>query len=208
MEQMIARDLLSISAVVLRPSEPFKWACGTESPINCDSKRILSYPAVRSRVEAGLADLIRENFGISQVVMGVGTGGVAHAAIVSTILDMPMGYVRGATGSSTLPNIEGRLEVGQKVVVVEDLVSDGQSIVDVVSALREAGADVLGAISIFDYSMKSSKEVLAKENIKVLPLCTLDTLLVIASQEGYIKVGDVSRVAKFRDNPTSTDWKA
>ncbi len=207
MEKIIAKDLLSISAVFLRPDEPFTWASGIKSPMYCDNRLTLSAPRVREHVEDGLAELIRKNFPECEIVMGTSTAGIAHAAIVATILDLPMGYVRsGAKTHGRTNQIEGKLEKGQKVVVVEDLISTGGSVIEVVEVLREAGADVLGVVSIFTYGMQKGIDRLAQAEVTNISLSNLDTLLEVAAEDGYIKTDDVARIKKFRDNPSDESW--
>ncbi len=207
MQKIIAKDLLSISAVFLSPEKPFTWASGIKSPIYCDNRLTLSYPKVRTNIEKGLADLIKEHYPECEVVMGTSTAGIAHAAIVATILDLPMGYVRsGAKSHGRTNQIEGKVEKGQKVVVVEDLISTGGSVIEVVEVLREAGADVLGIVSIFTYGMKKGIDRLAEANAKNISLSNLDALLEVAVTEKYIEEGDIERIKKFRDNPSDESW--
>lgn len=207
MENIIAKDLLSIGAVFLRPSQPFTWASGIQSPIYCDNRLTLSAPAVRNDVEQGLARLVKEQYPDCQVLMGTSTAGIAHAAITATILDLPMGYVRsGAKDHGRANQIEGKLEAGQKVVVVEDLISTGGSVLEVVKVLRDAGAVVLGVVSIFTYGMQKGLDRLAADNVRNVSLCNLDALLEVAAAEGYIPVEDVGRIRKFRDNPADESW--
>ncbi len=207
MERLIAKDLLSIGAVFLRPEQPFTWASGIKSPIYCDNRLTLSAPAVRDDVERGLAELVKRHFPECEVLMGTSTAGVAHAAITATILGLPMGYVRsGAKDHGRTNRIEGRLERGQKVVVIEDLISTGGSCIEVVEALREAGADVLGVVSIFTYGMKRGLERLAAANVVNHSLSNLDALVETACDEGYIKAEDKGRILAFRDNPSDESW--
>ncbi len=207
LERTIAKDLLSIEAVFLRPQQPFTWASGIKSPIYCDNRLTLTAPAVRKDVEAGLASLIKEHYPDCQVLMGTSTAGIAHAAITATILDLPMGYVRsGAKDHGRTNQIEGKLEPGQKVVVVEDLISTGGSVLEVVKVLREAGAEVLGIVSIFTYGMKKGLDRMAEAQVKNISLCNLDALLEVAAEEGYIKTDDIARIRKFRDNPSDESW--
>ena len=207
LERTIAKDLLSIEAVFLRPQQPFTWASGIKSPIYCDNRLTLTAPAVRKDVEAGLASLIKEHYPDCQVLMGTSTAGIAHAAITATILDLPMGYVRsGAKDHGRNNQIEGKLEPGQKVVVVEDLISTGDSVLEVVKVLREAGAEVLGIVSIFTYGMKKGLDRMAEAQVKNVSLCNLDALLEVAAEEGYIKTDDIARIRKFRDNPSDESW--
>ncbi len=206
MERLIAKDLLSIGAVFLRPEQPFTWASGIKSPIYCDNRLTLSAPAVRDDVERGLAELVKRHFPECEVLMGTSTAGIAHAAITATILGLPMGYVRsGAKDHGRTNRIEGRLERGQKVVVIEDLISTGGSCIEVVEALREAGADVLGVVSIFTYGMKRGLERLAA-NVVNHSLSNLDALVETACDEGYIKAEDKGRILAFRDNPSDESW--
>lgn len=206
-EKTIAKDLLSIGAVFLRPQQPFTWASGIKSPIYCDNRLTLSAPAVRGDVEKGLAELIRENYPDVQVLMGTSTAGIAHAAITADILDLPMGYVRsGAKDHGRTNQIEGKLEPGQKVVVVEDLISTGGSVLEVVKVLRDAGAQVLGVVSIFTYGMQKGIDRMAADGVKNVSLCNLDALLEVAAENGYIPSEDVGRIRRFRDNPADESW--
>ncbi|MBO5771547.1 MAG: orotate phosphoribosyltransferase [Alistipes sp.] len=208
MKNIIAKELLSIGAVFLRPDEPFTWASGIKSPIYCDNRLTLSAPRVREKIEAGLADLIRTHFPECQSVMGTSTAGIAHAAIVATLLDMPMGYVRsGAKDHGRANRIEGKLEPGTKVVVVEDLISTGGSCIEVVDALREAGAEVLGIVSIFTYGMKRGLERIAAANTVNYSLSNLDALVEVAAEEGYIASEWKQRILAFRDNPSDESWR-
>ena len=207
MKQLIAEDLLKIKAVFLRPNEPFTWASGIKSPIYCDNRLTLSDTQVRNDVENGLAQLIREHYPQAEVLMGTSTAGIAHAAITATILDLPMGYVRsGAKDHGRGNQIEGKLLPGQKVVVVEDLISTGGSCIEVVNVLREAGADVLGVVSIFTYGMKKGLERLAAAEVKNVSLCDLDTLVEVAADKAYIAPEDKERLIKFRNNPSDESW--
>ena len=207
MEKKIAKELLSINAVFLRPEQPFTWASGIKSPIYCDNRLILTAPHVREQVEAGLAELVKAHFPECEVLMGTSTAGIAHAAIVATILDLPMGYVRsGAKDHGRANRIEGRLEAGQKVVVVEDLISTGGSCIEVVEALREAGADVLGIVSIFTYGMKRGEERIAAANTLNYSLSNLDALVEVAAEEGYIAPEWKERILAFRNNPADESW--
>ena len=207
MKQLIAEDLLKIKAVFLRPNEPFTWASGIKSPIYCDNRLTLSDTQVRNDVENGLAALIREHYPEAEVLMGTSTAGIAHAAITATILDLPMGYVRsGAKDHGRGNQIEGKLLPGQKVVVVEDLISTGGSCIEVVNVLREAGADVLGVVSIFTYGMKKGLERLAAAEVKNVSLCDLDTLVEVAADKAYIAPEDKERLIKFRNNPSDESW--
>ena len=207
MKQIIAEDLLKIKAVFLRPNEPFTWASGIKSPIYCDNRLTLSDTQVRNDVENGLAQLIKEHYPKAEVLMGTSTAGIAHAAITATILDLPMGYVRsGAKDHGRGNQIEGKLLPGQKVVVVEDLISTGGSCIEVVNVLREAGADVLGIVSIFTYGMKKGLERLAAAEVKNVSLCDLDTLVEVAADKAYIAPEDKERLIKFRNNPSDESW--
>ena len=209
MKQLIAEDLLKIKAVFLRPNEPFTWASGIKSPIYCDNRLTLSDTQVRNDVENGLAALIREHYPQAEVLMGTSTAGIAHAAITATILNLPMGYVRsGAKDHGRGNQIEGKLLPGQKVVVVEDLISTGGSCIEVVNVLREAGADVLGIVSIFTYGMKKGLERLAAAEVKNVSLCDLDTLVEVAADKAYIAPEDKERLIKFRNNPSDESWMA
>ena len=209
MKQLIAEDLLKIKAVFLRPNEPFTWASGIKSPIYCDNRLTLSDTQVRNDVENGLAQLIKEHYPQAEVLMGTSTAGIAHAAITATILDLPMGYVRsGAKDHGRGTQIEGKLLPGQKVVVVEDLISTGGSCIEVVNVLREAGADVLGVVSIFTYGMKKGLERLAAAEVKNVSLCDLDTLVEVAADKAYIAPEDKERLIKFRNNPSDESWMA
>lgn len=207
MEKTIAKDLLSIGAVFLRPQQPFTWASGIKSPIYCDNRLTLSAPAVRGDVEQGLAELVKEHFPDAQVLMGTSTAGIAHAAITATLLDLPMGYVRSGTKDHGRTNqIEGKLEAGQKVVVVEDLISTGGSVLEVVKVLRDAGAVVLGIVSIFTYGMQKGIDRMAADGVKNVSLCNLDALLEVAAENGYIQTQDIGRIRRFRDNPGDESW--
>ena len=207
MEKMIAKDLLSIGAVFLRPEQPFTWASGIKSPIYCDNRLTLTAPEVRNHVEDGLADLIRKNYPEVEVLMGTSTAGIAHAAITATILNLPMGYVRSGSKDHGRGNqIEGKLLPGQKVVVVEDLISTGGSCIEVVEALRNAGADVLGIVSIFTYGMQKGLDRMAAAEVKNFSLSNLDALVEVAAEEGYIKAEDKERILKFRNNPSDESW--
>ena len=200
MQRQIAKDLLSIGAVFLRPEEPFTWASGIQSPIYCDNRLTLSAPAVREQVEAGLAALVREHFPQCESLMGTSTAGIAHAAITATILHLPMGYVRGEAKSHGRTNrIEGRLEPGTKVVVVEDLISTGGSVIDVVNALREAGAEVLGIVSIFTYGIRKGLDRLAAANVVNYSLSNLDVLVDVAVEEKYITPAQKDQILAFRN---------
>lgn len=203
----IAKSLLDIEAVFLRPEEPFTWASGIKSPVYCDNRLILTAPEVRTRVEQAIADVIRENYVDADVIMGTSTAGIAHGAITAHMLDMPMGYVRsGAKDHGRGNRIEGRLEKGQKAVVVEDLISTAGSAVEVVEALREAGAEVLGIVSIFTYGMRKGLERLAAANVRNISLTDFDTVACVAAETGYIKEEDIKRLMAFRDNPQDESW--
>ena len=207
MKQEIAKGLLSIEAVFLRPNQPFTWASGIKSPIYCDNRLTLTAPKVRTMIENGLKTLIEENYPECEVLMGTSTAGIAHAAIVGHLMDLPMGYVRGSAKDHGRTNqIEGKLLPGQKVVVVEDLISTGGSVIETVNVLRAAGADVLGIVSIFTYGMKKGLVRLAENNIKNISLCDLDALVEVASDTHYIEPGDKERILKFRDNPSDESW--
>lgn len=207
MEKKIAKDLLSIGAVFLRPEQPFTWASGIKSPIYCDNRLTLTAPEVRNHVEEGLAELIRKNYPEVEVLMGTSTAGIAHAAITATILNLPMGYVRSGSKDHGRGNqIEGKLEKGQKVVVVEDLISTAGSCIEVVEALRNAGAEVLGIVSIFTYGMQKGLDRLAAAEAKNFSLSNLDALVEVAADEGYIKAEDKERILKFRNNPSDESW--
>ncbi|MBQ5580791.1 MAG: orotate phosphoribosyltransferase [Clostridia bacterium] len=207
MSKQIAKDLLSIRAVFLRPDDPFTWASGIKSPIYCDNRLVLSDHKVRTDVETGLMEVIKENYPEVEVLMGTSTAGIAHAAIIAQMMELPMGYVRGGNKDHGRQNRnEGKLEAGQKVVVVEDLISTGGSVIDVVDALREAGADVLGIVSIFTYGMQRSVDRLAAADVKNVSLTNLDTLIEAAVEENYIQPGDADRIRKFRDNPSDESW--
>ena len=207
MEKLIAKDLLSIKAVFLRPEDPFTWASGIKSPVYCDNRLTLTAPNVRNDVEQGLAKLIKEHYPEAEVLMGTSTAGIAHAAITAHILDMPMGYVRsGAKDHGRQNQIEGKLEKGQKVVVVEDLISTGGSVIEVVNVLRDAGADVLGVVSIFTYGMQKGIDRLNAADVKNVSLTNFDVVASVAAEEGYIEKEDVERLIKFRNNPSDESW--
>ena len=207
MEKVIAKDLLKIQAVFFRPDQPFTWASGIKSPVYTDNRLTLTAPEVRLDVEQGLARLIQENYPEAQVLMGTSTDGIAHAAITAHLLNMPMGYVRsGAKDHGRQNQIEGRLEPGQKVVVVEDLISTGGSVIEVVEVLREAGAEVLGVVSIFTYGMQKGLERLAAAQVKNISLTNFDVVAQTAAQEGYIRPEDVERLMAFRNNPSDESW--
>ena len=207
LERTIARDLLSIGAVFLRPEQPFTWASGIQSPIYCDNRLILTAPAVRNRVEAGLAELIRTFYPACQLLMGTSTAGIAHAALTAQLLDLPMGYVRGENKSHGRTNrIEGKLEPGAKTVVVEDLISTAGSAVETVEALREAGADVLGIVSIFTYGMQRGLDRLAAAGTTNHSLSNLDALLGVAVEDGVLAPQWRERILRFRNNPSDASW--
>ena len=207
MKEQIARGLLQIGAVFFRPDQPFTWASGIKSPVYCDNRLTLTAPEVRDKVENGLASLIRRHYPDVEVLMGTSTAGIAHAAITGHLLGLPMGYVRSGNKDHGRQNrIEGRLEPGQKVVVVEDLISTGGSVLEVVDALREAGAEVLGIVSIFTYGMKKGLERLAAAGVENHSLTDFDCIARVAAEEGYIRPEDVERLLRFRDNPADESW--
>lgn len=207
MEKTIAEALLTIKAVFFRPDDPFTWASGIKSPVYCDNRLILTAPKQRKVVEQAIADTVKKNYPECEVLMGTSTAGIAHAAIAASILDMPMGYVRsGAKDHGRQNQIEGKLEKGQKVVVIEDLISTGGSVIEVVNVLREAGAEVLGIVSIFTYGMQKGLERLAAANVKNVSLTNFDVIAQVAAQTGYIKPEDVERLIKFRNNPSDESW--
>ena len=207
MKERIAKDLLKIGAVFFRPDEPFTWASGIKSPVYCDNRLTLTAPEVRDDVENGLAALIREYYPQAEVLMGTSTAGIAHAAITGHLLGLPMGYVRsGAKDHGRQNQIEGRLEKGQKVVVVEDLISTGGSVIEVVNVLREAGAEVLGIVSIFTYGMQKGLDRLADARVENHSLTDFDVIARVAAQEGYIRPEDVRRLLAFRDDPGDESW--
>ncbi len=204
---LIAKDLLSIRAVFFRPNEPFTWASGIKSPIYCDNRLTLTDVKVRTDVEEGLAELIRTHYPEAEVLMGTSTAGIAHAAITGHLMGLPMGYVRSGNKDHGRQNqIEGKLEAGQKVVVVEDLISTGGSVIEVVNVLREAGAEVLGIVSIFTYGLQKGIDRLAAANVKNISLCDFDTIAKIAAEEGYIAESDIARLLAFRANPSDESW--
>ncbi len=206
-QNLIAKDLLSIQAVFFRPEEPFTWASGIKSPVYCDNRLTLTAPAVRNDVENALAETIRREYPDVEVLMGTSTAGIAHAAIVGHIMGLPMGYVRSGSKDHGRQNqIEGRLEKGQKVVVVEDLISTGGSVIEVVNVLREAGADVLGVVSIFTYGMQKGLDRLAAANVKNVSLTNFDVIAQVAAEENYIKEEDIARLIAFRNNPSDESW--
>ena len=205
--ELIAKDLLKIKAVWFRPEEPFIWASGIKSPIYCDNRLTLTAPEVRNDVEKALAETIWEKFPDVEVLMGTSTAGIAHAAIVGHIMRLPMGYVRGKAKDHGKGNqIEGRLDSGQKVVVVEDLISTGGSVIEVVDALRENGAEVLGVVSIFTYGMQKGLDRLAEANVTNYSLTNFDEIVKAAAEEGYIKPEDIDRLIAFRNNPSDESW--
>lgn len=207
MQKRIARDLLSIGAVFFRPDEPFTWASGIKSPVYCDNRLTLSAPAVRQDVEEGLATLVRENYPDAEALFGTSTAGIAHAAITSHLLGLPMGYVRsGAKDHGRQNRIEGKLNPGEKVVVVEDLISTGGSVIEVVDALREEGAEVLGIVSIFTYGMRRGLDRLAEAKVKNVSLTNFDVVAKVAAEEGFIRESDVKRLIAFRNNPSDESW--
>ena len=207
MKTKIAKDLLKIQAVFLRPNDPFTWASGIKSPIYCDNRLTLSDPEVRMDVESGLAEVIKEHYPEVEVLMGTSTAGIAHAAITAHLMGLPMGYVRsGAKDHGRQNQIEGKLLPGQKVVVVEDLISTGGSVLEVVNVLRECGAEVLGIASIFTYGMKKSADRLGAANVKNVSLSDLDALVEVAAAEKYIEEADKARIIKFRNNPQDESW--
>ncbi|MBR3289550.1 MAG: orotate phosphoribosyltransferase [Clostridia bacterium] len=207
MQEKMARALLSIGAVFFRPDEPFTWASGIKSPVYCDNRLILTSPFNRVVVEKGLVELIREHYPDCEVLMGTSTAGIAHAAIAAHIMGLPMGYVRsGAKDHGRQNQIEGKLEAGQKVVVVEDLISTGGSAIEVVNILREAGAEVLGIASIFTYGMQKGLDRLAAANVKNVSLTNFDVIAKVAAEEKYIAEADIERLIAFRNNPSDESW--
>ena len=205
----IAKHLLGIKAVFLRPDEPFTWASGIKSPIYCDNRLTLSFPEAREAIEEGLAETVRSVYPEAQALMGTSTAGIAHAAIAAYKLELPMGYVRGSAKDHGRKNqIEGRCEPGTKVVVIEDLISTGGSVLETVEALREAGAEVLGVVSIFTYGMKKGVERMAEAGVKYVSLTNLDTIAQVGAEEGYIAPEDVERLLAFRANPSDESWMA
>ena len=207
MEKKIAHDLLTIGAVFFRPDEPFTWASGIKSPVYCDNRLTLTSPAVRSDVEEGLAKLVKANYPEVEALFGTSTAGIAHAAITAHLLGLPMGYVRsGAKDHGRQNQIEGKLEKGEKVVVVEDLISTGGSVIEVVDALREEGAEVLGIVSIFTYGMTRGLEKLAAAKVKNVSLTNFDVVAKVAAEEGFIRESDVKRLIAFRNNPSDESW--
>ena len=206
-EQLIAKDLLKIKAVFFRPDEPFTWASGIKSPIYCDNRLTLTAPDVRLDVESALSEVVKEKYPECEVLMGTSTAGIAHAAITAHLLGLPMGYVRsGAKDHGRQNQIEGKLEAGQKVVVIEDLISTGGSVIEVVNVLREAGAEVLGIVSIFTYGMKKGLVRLAEAGVENTSLTNFDVIAKVAAECGYVKSEDVERLIKFRNNPQDESW--
>lgn len=206
-KKQVAEGLLSIEAVFLSPDKPFTWASGIKSPVYCDNRLTLTAPEVREVVECGIVSAIDEYYPEAEVLMGTSTAGIAHAAIAGWMMELPMGYVRGSAKDHGRTNqIEGKLEKGQKVVVVEDLISTAGSAIDCVNVLREAGAEVLGIVSIFTYGMKKGLDRLAVADVKNVSLCDLDALVEVAAETGYIKDEDKARILKFRDNPSDESW--
>lgn len=206
-QKLIAKDLLKIKAVFFRPDEPFTWASGIKSPVYCDNRLTLTAPEVRTDVENALAETIRAEYPQAEVLMGTSTAGIAHAAITAHIMGLPMGYVRsGAKDHGRKNQIEGRLEAGQKVVVVEDLISTGGSVIEVVNVLREAGAEVIGIVSIFTYGMQKGLDRLAEANVKNVSLTNFDCIAEVAAEEGYIRPEDIAKLIKFRNNPSDESW--
>lgn len=206
-KELIAKDLLSIQAVFLKPDDPFTWASGIKSPIYCDNRLTLSAPSVRKNVEDGLAEIVKEYYPDAEMLMGTSTAGIAHAAITATILDMPMGYVRSGHKDHGRQNqIEGKLEKGTKVVVIEDLISTGGSVIEVVDVLREAGAEVLGIASIFTYGLQKGIDRLATANVKNVSLSNADVLVKVAADEGYIKENDIKKLNAFFADTSDPSW--
>lgn len=207
MKEIIAAGLLSIGAVFLRPDQPFTWASGIKSPVYCDNRLILSYPEVRTQVESAIADSVKKHYPEAQMLMGTATAGIAHAAIAADIMGLPMGYVRSSSKDHGRENnIEGKLEPGTRVVIIEDLISTGGSVIQVADILREAGAEVLGIVSIFTYGMKKGIDRLAEAKLRNESLSDFDTLVTVAAKEKYIQEADVKRLLTFRDNPSDESW--
>ncbi|MDD6995233.1 MAG: orotate phosphoribosyltransferase [Clostridia bacterium] len=207
MGKAVAEDLLSIGAVFFRPNDPFIWASGIKSPVYCDNRLILTAPKARIRVENAIAETVKREYPEAEILMGTSTAGIAHAAIAAHILNLPMGYVRsGAKDHGRKNRIEGKLEKGQKAVVVEDLISTGGSVMEVVNALKEAGAEVLGIVSIFTYGMQRGKALLAAENVKNVSLTNFDEVADVAAKKGYIAPEDVKKLLAFRDDPSNESW--
>jgi len=207
-KRTVAEELLKIEAVFLRPDEPFTWASGIKSPIYCDNRLILTAPAARDIVEHAIADTVKAEYPEAEVLMGTSTAGIAHAAIAADILDLPMGYVRGSAKDHGRTNrIEGKLTPGEKVVIIEDLISTAGSCIETAEALREAGAEVLGVVSIFTYGMQKGIDRLAEANLKNVSLSNLDTLVEVAAENGYIKEEDKARLIRFRNAPSDPSWR-
>ena len=207
LERSIAEGLLSIRAVFFRPNEPFTWASGIKSPVYCDNRLILTAPQVRTEVETALMETVRREYPDAEVLMGTSTAGIAHAAITAQMMGLPMGYVRGSGKDHGRKNqIEGKLEPGQKVVVIEDLISTGGSVLDVVNVLREAGAEVLGVASIFTYGMQKGLTRLAEANVKNVSLTNFDVIAAVAAEQNYLKQEDIARLIQFRNNPSDESW--
>ena len=207
MKKKIAKALLSIQAVFLNPDSPFTWASGIKSPIYCDNRLTLSYPKIRKKIEAGLAETVKKHYPDCELLAGTSTAGIPHAALVADMLDLPMAYVRGSAKDHGRNNrIEGRVAPGQKVVVVEDLISTGGSVVEVVDALREAGAEVLGIVSIFNYGMEKGKKRLSEANVKNVSLTNFDILAKVAAEEGYITTEDIAKLMAFQKDPSNDEW--
>ena len=207
LDKQIANELLKIKAVFLRPNEPFTWASGIKSPIYCDNRLTLTAPDTRTQIEEGLVQLIKQHYPTVEVLMGTSTAGIAHAAICGHLMNLPMGYVRSGSKDHGRQNqIEGRLEKGQKVVVVEDLISTGGSVIEVVNVLREAGAKVLGVVSIFTYGMQKGIDRLNEANVKNISLTNFDEIAQTAAEEGYIKEEDIAKLIAFRNNPSDESW--
>ncbi len=207
LNNLIAKDLLKIKAVFFRPEEPFTWASGIKSPVYCDNRLTLTSVEVRNDVENGLAELIKNNYPEVEVLMGTSTAGIAHAAITGHLLSLPMGYVRSGSKDHGRQNqIEGKLEKGQKVVVVEDLISTGGSVIEVVNVLREAGAEVLGVVSIFTYGMQKGLDRLKEAKVKNISLTDFDCIAKVAAEEGYIRNEDIEKLIAFRNNPSDESW--
>ncbi len=208
MEKQIAKKLLEIEAVFLKPNSPFTWASGIKSPIYCDNRLTLSYPEVRTMIEQGLANIIKNKFPEAEAIFGTATAGIAHAALVADILNLPMGYARGTSKSHGRTNkIEGRVTAGQKVVVIEDLISTAGSVIEIVKNLQEAGAEVLGIVSIFTYGLQKGLDNLAKNNITNISLSNYDALIEAAIEMDYIKEEDIKKLQTFRSNPTDDSWR-
>ncbi len=206
-KKRIAKALLEIKAVFFRPDEPFTWASGIKSPVYCDNRLILSAPSIREDVEMSIANTVKEYYPEAEALMGTSTAGIAHAAIAAHFMGLPMGYVRsGAKDHGRQNQIEGKLEKGQKVVVVEDLISTGGSVIEVVNVLREAGAEVLGIVSIFTYGMQKGIDRLAAANVKNVSLTDFDTIVTVAAEQEYIRESDKERLIKFRNNPSDESW--